>query len=247
MLSRGNFRRAKIVGYMNVERKANTLYSVGGNMFVTPGQQTCDLVDFKIVGGDYSSDTISFVQDDAPYIDTDKIFYYISAEESGNDDEWTGWWYNDGSSKVESFPIPAGTGFMCNFTMAGTKIIYSGEVQKGSDGVIEIERGNNQLYRFIGNPVPAPVDLLDVKVVGGDYSSDTISFLLKEDSIEDSDRVYYYISAEESGNDDDWTGWWLNDGSRKVERNEVVLAPGEGFFAYMTMDGSKIVFPAPKL
>ena len=229
---------------MNVERKANTAYFVGGNMFVTPGQQTCDLVDFKIVGGDYTADTVSFVKDEKPVIDPEKTFYYISEEESGGDDDWTGWWYNDGSAKVESFPIPAGTGFMCYFFNEGTKIVYSGEVQKGNNGVIEIERADGQLYRFISNPVPAPVDLLDIKIVGGDYTADTVSFLQKTKSVVDSERVYYYINEEESGGDDEWTGWWLNDGSRKVERKEVILDPGEGFLAYLFNDGSKIVFPA---
>ena len=95
--------------------KEGTKYFMSGCPFVAPGEQTWDLAKLKLVGGSYSDETLSLMKDTVPAIDGNKVFQYWSAEEEGDDNENVGWYFKGGENdgqKVETYPIPVGTGFM---------------------------------------------------------------------------------------------------------------------------------------
>ena len=228
-----------MVGYTEVARTAK--YMVSGNMFVVPAGQTWRISDLKIVDGDFDADQIMFLQGTQSVVDYTRAFYYDSDEKywcyassaSGKQDEEI-----DPADDV----IPAGTAFLCVFNTSTAKLMYSGEVQKGTAGFIKIPRAAK--YQLMVNQLPYQIDLTDMTIEDGDFDADQIMFLQPTQSVVDYTKAYYYDSDEKywcyassaSGKQDD-----------EVEEGVQTLGVGAGFLTVFNTAGAKVVFKAPNL
>ena len=230
---------ANVVGYTEVARTAK--YMVSGNMFVVPAGQTWRISDLKIVDGSYEDDQIIFLQTTAAKVDYTKAFYYDPDE---------GYWCyahpSSGKQDEELDPaddvIPAGTAVLCIFNTSGAKIMYSGEVQKGTEGFITIPR--TAKYQLMANQLPYQIDLTDMKIEDGSYEDDQVIFLQTTAAKVDYTKAYYYDPDEKywcyahpsSGHQDE-----------EVEDGVQTLGVGEGFLTQFNTSGAKVVFTAPSL
>ena len=219
-------------------------------MFATVGtaQATYSLDDFKIEG--ITEETmmdckIQFLQAAQPRTDNNKYYWYAPKEIAGDE---AGWYINNSMTPVPAADktIPAGTGFIVNFPAAAStaKLVYAGEVQTGSEGVIKFGRTPNGPYALITNPLPYDVPLAQVKIEG--ITEETmmdckIQFLQGGQPRTDNGRFYWYAPASVAG---DEAGWYVNNSMTKASNTEVIKA-GEGVLVNFTVADVKLVFPAP--
>ena len=232
---------ANVVGYTEVARTAK--YMVSGNMFVVPAGQTWRVSDLKIVDGDFDNDQILFLQTAAAKVNEARAFYYDSDEKywcyarsaSGKQDE-------ELEAGSADDVIPAGTAILCMFNSVDAKLVYSGEVQKGTEGFIKIPRAAK--YELMANQLPYQIDLTDMKIEDGDFDNDQILFLQTTAAKVDEAKAYYYDSDEKywcyarsaSGKQDE-----------EVEEGDQTLGVGEGFLTMFNSASAKVVFKAPDL
>ena len=234
-----------IVGYDTIGRGAGQ-YSIGGSMFtkVGQGQTSWSLDDLKIVDGgdDPYACTIQFLQASSPRTDNDKYYYYVPRELAGDAAGWYNKLTDQPVSAAEKI-IPAGNGFLVNFPVATAKLVYSGEVQTGTDGKIYFSRSAAGSYAFLCNPVPSEVLLKNVMIVDGgdDPYACTVQFLQSGSPRTDNDRYYYYVSRELAG---DAAGWYGKLTDLPAPANEKIGA-GEGVLVTFPVAAAKLVFDSP--
>ena len=219
-------------------------------MFASVGtaQATYSLDDFKIEGITEETMvdcTIQFLQAAQPKTDDSKHYWYAPKEVAGDD---AGWYIVGGFDKVPDAAktIPAGTGFLVNFPAGAStaKLVYSGEVQTGSEGVIKFGRTIAGQYALLTNPLPYDVPLAQVKIEGITEETMidcTIQFLQGGQPKTDDGRHYWYAPESVAG---DQAGWYIVGGFDPVTTPEVIKA-GEGVLANFNVVDAKLVFPAP--
>lgn len=238
------------MGYANVQPKSIGQYSGGGSSFLSVGGKGYCLKDFKIVNtGDYGEyDFITFVQTDIAKVDNVKAYYW--------DTDFGAWAYkytaggHEGEEEVAveelEKEIPAGTGFLCNFQTAGAQIVYSGEVNGGTDGKIVCGRAG--LYTYIVNPNPYEISLADMKIINtSDYGEyDFITFMQTDIAKVDNARAYYW--------DTDFGAWAYkytaggHEGEEEVEDpSKIKIKAGEAVLFYSQTDTARVVIDAPVL
>ena len=243
---------ANIVGYTEVPRYSTFTFS--GNMFAQPGQSFyyLDKVTVENVS-DLGTDFIQFFKPGTTTLDSDQSYYF-----DGDD-----WCYKNDASSAEvgdweeddpipaNFQVPCSIGFLTRFVTdkaANAKITYSGEVQRGSNGVVKVDRV--YAYQIVVNPLPRNVDLTELTVESiSDLGTDFIQFFKPGTTTLDNDQSYYFDG-------DDWcykndassaeVGDWEEDDV--VPTNTKVIRPGEGFLIRFVTDkaaNAKVVFPSP--
>ena len=230
---------ANVVGYTEVARTAK--YMVSGNMFVVPSGQTWKVSDLKVVDGNYEDDQIMFLQPSQSVVDYKRAFYYDPDEkywcyahpQSGKQDE---------EITAADDVIPAGTAFLCVFNTSTAKLMYAGEVQKGTAGYITIPRASK--YQLMVNQLPYQIDLTDMKIEDGNYEDDQVMFLQPTQSVVDYTKAYYYDSDEKY-----WCYAHPSSGHQDEEVQEGIqtLGIGAGFLTVFNTSTAKVVFTAPNL
>ena len=220
-------------------------YTAGGSMFVTPGTGTYKLYDFSITGYSPSSKAmakaqyIQFFQPKSCRVDDSRAYY-----------NYGGKWYQKfttdtvtADAEAADFEIPAGTGFLCNFTKSGSVLNYSGEVLQSASG-FGIQPPTGAQYFFAYNPYPIAVKLSDLSISGYSPTSKAmakaqyIQFMqLKSFKVDDS-RAYYNYGGK----------WFYKFTSGDVvadaEATDFEIQPGEGFLCNFTKSASTVNFPA---
>ena len=227
---------------MNIEQGKVAKFAVGGSMFVNPSNTSAyKLYDLAISGpankNIAKTQYIQFFQPASLKLDAEKAFYY-----------WGGKWYYKNTSgsvvkdtEAADFDIPAGTGFLCAFGQATTKIQYAGQVLT-SASVIEVARPTGAKFFFVVNPYPVAVNLSDIVISGpankNIAKTQYIQFFQPSSLKLDQARAYY-----------NWQGKWYykNSVGEIVKDTEVVdfsIAPGEGFMCAFGQTTTKITLPA---
>jgi hypothetical protein len=235
---------ANVVGYMAAENGSMGQYTGGGSMFVTPGQKTYKLSDFSISG--YTPNTIAIAR--AQYI---QFFLPGSCkvDQARSYYNWQGKWYykfttetTTANAEAADFNIPAGTGFMCNFGKATTKLNFAGEVLQNSEGIAVGNTGAQ--YFFAYNPYPVPLKLPELSITG--FTPNTIAiaraqyiqFMQKASCKVDQARSFY-----------NWQGKWYykfttDTTTQYTEVTDFEIQPGEGFLCNFGKTTSVLNIPA---
>jgi hypothetical protein len=107
-----------IVGYVTITNAPGTTYPSYGNCFITVGDLNTESVlgDITADGMDPFGDFIQFLNpaDASTTLRATYIDAAFALNELG-DPEMQGWWDLDIENRLDSTPLPAGTGFLGNF------------------------------------------------------------------------------------------------------------------------------------
>ena len=250
---------ANVVGYMNVARPAATQPNIcSGSMFTNIGEDGITLADIKITGHGATAKAcrLSYIQflmtGGSTKLDANKKYW---VDENGK------WRRNTGTNNPANDPevtdaekaeivINPGEGFLCYLNSNAATITYSGEVVKGLEKKISIQRpASTQPNVIISNPSGETIDLTKISFSGHGTTAKAcrltyIQFFATGGSTKlDADKKYW---VDENGK------WRRNTGTNNpandpelsdTEKAEVTIAPGMGFLCYFNTNGATLVLP----
>ena len=235
---------------MNYDRDETHQFACSGSMFVKPGQKSYNLFDLKISGpttkGNARNNYLQFYATGiAAKFDKARAYYYFGGK----------WFVRTGTNftndpEASDFTIDAGTGFLCSFMHATSKILYSGEVVTGgATKTLSVSR--NALdsisgYQFFiaNNPSATDITLSDVTITGpttkGNARNNYLQFFATGIAAKfDKTRAYYYFGGK----------WWSRTGTNFTNDPEVPnpgdikIRAGEGFLCSFMHTTTELNFP----
>ena len=258
---------ANIVGYMNQALPVDGL--AVGPAFINVSGETIDLMDISVTGYpdfDYEKDEggargdvqVSTLNGGG---DSDKNYkwydYTIKGESPDEDKVLKGWYRISGRNRYElvrgEVVLQPGEGLWSVTSAENQKFVAAGQVVTEADQPTELPVDG----LMVANPTPVAVDLINVYVRGYppfDYEKDEggargdvqVSTL---NGGGDSDKNYkwydYTIKGETPADDKVLFGWYRISGRNRyeLEKNEVVLQPGEGLWSVTSAEDQKLYWP----
>ena len=190
---------------------------------------------------------------------TDVLYVWLDFVEKGDtpadDVVWKGWYDFDTEEPLVKGDVvlAPGEGLWSVTTIEDMHLQTSGEVATKADVGTALPADG----MMIANPTPVSVDLTNCYITGydpydydseegGAYGDATVQTLTGGGS---TDVLYVWLDFVEKGDTpaDDvvWHGWYNFDTEEPLEKDDVVLAPGEGLWSVTTIED--MVFNWPKV
>ena len=191
-----------------------------------------DLTQIKVIdAAGYGDVNLQFINSNGKWGDD----YYWFDDDNGADGE--GWYDLTGAEKLDSRELQIGEAFYMTSAEVDVQLQCAGQVPaKAVETTATMAMGD----AMIGNPTPCNVDLADVVVNGASgYGDANIQFVGSNGKWADD---YYWFDDD---NGSDGAGWYDLTGVEKLEPENVVLAPGEAFYAVSGEADVEFVFPVP--
>ena len=239
---------------MGVQNKSGTQYQMNGNMFIgVGGGSVYHLYDFKINGNLTTTakkqrNYIQFIKPGAAALDSSRCYYYDAADSS-----WKYRWDVAGvctkGAVAPDCEIPNNTAFMtCFNTSDGASFTFSGEVQKGVEGKVNIGAPTGAQYFMIANPTCREVSLKELTILGNLNTTakkqrNYIAFMKPGAIAFDSARTYYRDG-------ENWKYRWdvsgvCSKGAIVENTDNIKIAAGEAVMCcFNTSDGAQLSFPS---
>jgi len=237
---------SNVVGYQKLDLAGK--HAMVSSTFATIGAQgeTFTLGEIKAEGMDPFGDTIQVL--DLSTAKTVGTYAYVDAAAAAGfgDPSAEGWWdvtlLGQEGGKRDELPITAGQGFLCNVGSANVKLLYTGEVVAGGKEVVLLGK-----HHILSNLLPMEIELGDIEAVGMDPFGDTIQDLDLSTAKTVSTYAYVDAAAAAGFGDPSAEGWWDVTllGQEGGKRDDVIVAPGQGFLCNIGSPNVSFIFPDP--
>ena len=214
-----------VVGYMNLELKANKM-DIMGVQFVNVTGDALDIQNITVSNFTDGQDTMMVYTPGVGY----ETYYYGSLVKDYEtfEDDGLGWSVGD-ALRVQGVTLDPGQGFWIN-TQKDTVVTISGQVKMTDSETVELAAGKMDI---IASPYPVNTDIQNISISNFTDGQDWMKIYTPGVGYES--YLYGALVKDYETFEDDGLGWSVGDALRV---QGVTLNPGQGFWISTKKDAT---------